>query len=227
MSDILLFFKDNSVPITAFTAILGAVLGSGITFWFSRQNYKLAKEKLEKDNAITQAKIEADKKALRQQMITNNIASMRQEWINDLRSKASRFFVMVDIISSYRQAKYLNDDEFIDKFKDTFITSLMEKKELELYLTMALPFSRDSHEEKIPDIIRNHLTYIDKKISHEPTWSKEKSEEIDDIVTCCANHFKVLFKNEWNETKSLKEIDSEKYKIEKLTPPECTCSVKK
>ncbi|ENZ0347029.1 hypothetical protein ACGAPV_000744 [Morganella morganii] len=171
-------------------------------------------------------KMRDDKKSIKQQMITNNIAPMRQEWINDLRSKASRFFVMVDIISSCREARYLNDDEFIDKFKDSFITSLMEKKELELYLTMALPFSRDKHEEKIPDIIRDHLTYIDKNISHETIWNKEKLEEIDNVVTCCANHFKVLFKNEWDETKSLKEIDSEKYKIEKLPPPKCTCPVK-
>lgn len=215
MSEISSLATDKDIVDMA-TALIGAfclVIGGAIGF-FTKYFYE-------------NKKINESKKALRQQMITNNIAPMRQEWINDLRSKASRFFVMVDIIASCRQANYLGNTAFIDKFKDSFTTSLMEKYELELYLTMALPFSRDNHEETIPDIIRNHLAYISKNTSHETNWHKKKLDEIDDVVTCCANHFKVLFKNEWNETKSLKEIDSEKYNIEKLPPPECTCSVKK
>ncbi|WP_341268763.1 hypothetical protein [Morganella morganii] len=206
----LIFFtliKDNKEVI----AVIALVSG-GIGFLL---NYFLARKK-----------INEDRRSVRQQMITNNIAPMRQEWINDLRSKASRFFVVVDIIASCKQAKLDKNTDFIEKFKDSLITSLMEKYELELYLTMALPFSRDNHEETIPDIIRNHLTYISKNISYKTKWHKKKSDEIDNAVICCANHFKVLFKNEWNETKSLKEIDSKKYKIEKLLPPECTCSIR-
>lgn len=247
MSDIIILVKDNAVffgilipAIVAISGIIGAIINSS----WKKKNYlldkqkneddlkkssdalKLDREKFESNKTSYLQKMESDKKSTYQQMITNNIAPMRQEWINDLRSKASRFFVLVDIISSCREAMYNDDYAFIEIFKDTLITSVMERKELKLYLTMALPFSRDKHEEKIPDIIRNHLTYIDKSISHKTIWNKGKLEEIDNIVTCCANHFKVLFKNEWDETKSLKEIDSEKYKIEKLPPPKCTCSVK-
>ena len=227
MSDFLLFFKDNAVSITAFTAILSAVLGSGITIWFSRQNHKLAKEKLEKENVITQAKIEADKKALCQQMITNNIAPMRQEWINDLRKKASRLFAVIDILSSYKLAVQIKNHSFTTAFEKTFETALVEQKELTAYLKMALPFSRNDHKEDISDIIRNHLTTIDTELSYKGEWNQNKSDEVLNMATCCANNFKVLFKNEWNETKSLKEIDEKKHEVIKLPPEECTCSLKK
>ncbi|SPY60729.1 Uncharacterised protein [Providencia stuartii] len=72
MSDFITLIKDNKEAVGFIVAVSG-----GIGFFL---NYFLARKK-----------IKEDKKALRQQMITNNIAPMRQAWINDVRSKVSEF----------------------------------------------------------------------------------------------------------------------------------------
>ncbi|HHN8387491.1 TPA: hypothetical protein ACRRWX_003139 [Morganella morganii] len=208
MSDFFTLIKDNKEVISAIVIVSG-----GVGFFL---NYFLARKK-----------INEDRKSVRQQMITNNIAPMRQQWINDLRKKTSRLFAVIDILSSYKLAVQIKNHSFTTAFKKTFETALVEQKELTTYLQMALPFSRNDHKEDISDIIRNHLKTIDTELQYKGVWDKNKSDEILDMVTCCANNFKVLFKNEWNETKSLKEIDEKKHEVIKLPPEECTCSLKK
>ncbi|QXO44168.1 hypothetical protein [Morganella morganii] len=76
MSDFLTVVKDNALAITTLVGVF-TIMGASIGFWL---NFRLSRKKLE-----------SDKKALRQQMITNNIAPMRQAWINDVRERASNF----------------------------------------------------------------------------------------------------------------------------------------
>lgn len=211
MSDILLFFKDNSVPITAFTAILGAVLGSGITFWFSRQNYKLAKEKLEKENAITQAKIEADKKALRQQMITNNIAPMRQAWINNLRDKAGEYIVNANYAIGFE--KFIknspmkqSDSKKYDLLYDNYLNRILKTDSLYILIKLLLPFDNNSNNEELADKVSLTLNEVNDFLGKEAPTTEEINNA-EENLNKLADELKILLKQEWMVTKSLKEIE--------------------
>ena len=211
MSDILLFFKDNSVPITAFTAILGAVLGSGITFWFSRQNYKLAKEKLEKENAITQAKIEADKKALRQQMITNNIAPMRQAWINNLRDKAGEYIVKANYAIGFE--KFIknspmkqSDSKKYDLLYDNYLNRILKTDSLYILIKLLLPFDNNSNNEELADKVSLTLNEVNDFLGKEAPTTEEINNA-EENLNKLADELKILLKQEWMVTKSLKEIE--------------------
>ncbi|MCM2366516.1 hypothetical protein AAFQ97_09605 [Proteus terrae] len=211
MDNALLFLKDNAVAVgIALTAVglIGGAIGASIRF------------------LIDNKKIANDKKSIHQQMITNNIAPMRQEWINDIRNKSSVFLSNCDFIIGYKLAKFTKEEDFIEKYRDSFKKSLFRHSELYLYLKMALPFSRDGNNEVVSDAIRSHLEYINDRLNERIGITSEIHDEIINAIQCCAENFKILLKNEWNETKSLKEINSEKHSIEKLPPPECTCSVK-
>lgn len=208
MSDFITLIKDNKEAVTFIVAVSG-----GIGFFL---NYFLARKK-----------IKEDKKSIRQQMITNNIAPMRQEWINDVRNKASNFLSICDFIAAYKFATNKKDENFINNFKDKRSQASLTHSELSLYLHMVLPFSKaGGSNEEIPEIIRGHIKHINDILNGNIAIDLEKYENINGIIQCCSNNFKVLFKNEWNETKSLKEIDGKKPQVEKLSPPECTCSVK-
>ncbi|WP_265524962.1 YneF family protein, partial [Providencia rustigianii] len=77
MSDISRIATDKDI-VTIVTALIGAaclLIGGAIGF-FTKYFYE-------------NRKINESKKALRQQMITNNIAPMRQAWINEVRDKIS------------------------------------------------------------------------------------------------------------------------------------------
>lgn len=202
MSHILLFFKDNSVLVNIFISILSVILGSGGTLWISRKNYKLAKEKLEKDNAITQAKIEADKKALRQQMITNNIAPMRQKWINDLRSTSSQFIseaIFITTFDAYKKGKenkkYKRKNNDIEKKFDEIKMSIIRTV---TYLDLLLPVA-DKEEEARK--IRKIMTDL---ILRKENYT---AEEINQKVFDMKKQLRFLLKKEWEVTKSLKEIE--------------------
>ncbi|WP_272518165.1 MULTISPECIES: hypothetical protein [unclassified Providencia] len=218
MSDFLIVVKDNAPAITTLVGVF-TIIGGFIGAWIKNKREK-EKYKLEKQ------KIEADKKSTYQQMITNNIAPMRQEWINDIRNKASNFLSNCDFIAAYKLAESRDSKQFIQDFESKFRQISLTHSELYFYLQMALPFSREVNGEEVSEKIRLHIKYIDDRFIDGGSIDKEKYEDINQVINCCSNNFKVLFKNEWNETKSLKEIDDEKYKVEKLPPPECTCSVK-
>lgn len=210
MDNALLFLKDNAVAVgivLTIVGLIGGAIGASIRF------------------LIDSKKIENDKKSIHQQMITNNIAPMRQEWINDIRSKASIFLSNCDFIIAYKLSAFTNDKDFIEKYKNAFKESMFRHSELYLYLKMALPFSRGDNNEVVSDVIRHHLKYINDRLNERIGVTREMHDEVINAIQCCANNFKILLKNEWNETKSLKEINGKKHKIEKLPPQKCTCEV--
>ncbi|SQI34672.1 Uncharacterised protein [Providencia alcalifaciens] len=200
--------KDIVVMIGAFCMLIGGIIGFFAKYFIELKKMKEAK------------------KSIRQQMITNNIAPMRQAWINDVRNKASDFLSNCYFILSYQLAKGNNNQHFIQDFEEILKRELIRHSELFFYLQMALPFSRGVNNEDVSEAIRIHIKYINENLSSHSSVTQERHDDIFRVISCCSNNFKVLFKNEWNETKSLKEISNVKQKTEKLQTPECTCSVK-
>ncbi|OQP28734.1 hypothetical protein B2H99_02270 [Morganella morganii] len=189
MSDFLTVVKDNALAITTLVGVF-TIIGTGLGFWF---NFKLSRKKLE-----------SEKKALRQQMITNNIAPMRQAWINDLRLTSSQFISEAIFISAYHtykknKSKDENEDNDEEKKFNEMKVSIIRTT---TYLDLLLPSKTEKNKEKEAQKIR--------KIMKELIFCNEKNmspEEFNQKVINIKIELRSLLKKEWEVTKSLKEIE--------------------
>lgn len=169
-------------------------------------------------------KMKADKKALTQQMITNNIAPMRQAWINDLRKNISDFNMNAKI-ARFEICKYFGSGR---KFSNSEL-KIAEKKilegyyklnELAEYLNLLLPFSiegENARKEEYADAVRDGiektikafdtlLTSISNKSNDEKLYI-EAANTITSSINNVSEMAKQLLLQEWRVTKSLKELE--------------------
>lgn len=195
MSDFLTVVKDNALAITTLVGVF-TIIGAGLGFWL---NFRLSRKKLE-----------SDKKALRQQMITNNIAPMRQEWINDLRTSATQYIDNMKHILSFEKYKDLiqsntNNNEF-ELRRDKYLKKIERVVYISTYMSLLLPFKNEKNTETLAENVRNTLTKIEIFLSiPEPTQDEIKQTNI--LLDKLINDFRFLLKEEWNKTKELKEIE--------------------
>lgn len=215
MFDFLIVVKDNALAITTLVGvftIIGGFIGAHIKNKREKEKYELEKQK-----------IEADKKSLRQQMITNNIAPMRQAWINDARNKISEFIhdsllLRVELISFLFDMKKSKGKKFKSINHETREYILFSKINQNVrYLDILLPFNLEdeSRNELLSEMVRENAFKIisnfdrvfnmlnDGNIIGIETFLNNVLS-ISDTMTSDA---KKLLLQEWRVTKSLKEIE--------------------
>lgn len=185
--------------VTMLTAIIGAiclVIGGTIGF-FTKYFYE-------------NKKINESKKALRQQMITNNIAPMRQAWINDVREKASLFLANAGAIQDHmeyiEELKKNHTKEEYEVLESRFFEKIDKNDELYVQLKLLLPFENGDNKEELAVNTMNSLKIVYDTIGFN-NQTKEEIIENNKEIDNCAEKFKILLKDEWNKTKSLKELD--------------------
>lgn len=182
--------------------LIAGVIGGFLTNWWKRKKYLLDKQRLEYVIELSRNKIEADKKSLRQQMITNNIAPMRQIWINDLRKSCADYFSDINFIIVYGNSK---DDEFKSEIREEYKSRVFSLSKKFSYIDLLLPFKRDNNEEVEAEEFRASLSKID--LFFNSTEDKPSYEDMKENIVNSREKLKKLLKKEWDETKSLKEID--------------------
>lgn len=189
MSEVSHLATDKDI-VTIVTALIGAaclVIG-GVIGFFTKYFYE-------------NKKINESKKALRQQMITNNIAPMRQEWINDVRNKTSEFlslcYVVALTLDSDVQDALSNNQIEGNKEKFNYVTRL-----LSIYNNLILLLPQNEDESiQIKSLLEKAMN---------TTIEHTASKNIDDLhslITMISNKVQSLLKKEWEVTKSLKEIE--------------------
>ncbi|WP_311754963.1 hypothetical protein [Proteus terrae] len=185
--------------VTMLTAIIGAiclVIGGAIGF-FTKYFYE-------------SKKLKENKKALRQQMITNNIAPMRQEWINDLRTSATQYIDNMKHILSFEKYKDFiqgntNNKEF-ELRRDKYLKRIEKVLYISNYMSILLPFKSEKNPEVLAENVRDTLAKIETFLGiPEPTKDEIKQTNI--LLDKLINDFRFLLKEEWNKTKELKEIE--------------------
>ncbi|MDF7212109.1 hypothetical protein NFF89_02715 [Proteus mirabilis] len=186
MDNTLLFLKDNAVSIgvvLTIVGLIGATIGASVRF------------------LIDSKKIENEKKALRQQMITNNIAPMRQAWIREVRECVSELLSLTDFITVYLHDNeivslgvFSSDEERVKEITRASQESIKILNELKLLLPV--------NESDYMGLIDDFETLTDNILTNELN-DDEKKLLTDKII----NDTRKLLKKEWNVTKSLKEID--------------------
>lgn len=155
-------------------------------------------------------KMKEDKKAIRQQMITNNIAPMRQAWINDLRRAAVEFSAASEKTYFYfKNYQYEQLIPFRDE-KELFnlLYSTIENLRKEYFkLDLLLPSTNEFRAESLADEIRICMKYIVDYFDTGNNYSALNEEQFDERIEVLNNKIKKLLKTEWEVTKSLKEIE--------------------
>ncbi|HHR5902418.1 TPA: hypothetical protein ACS7XC_003371 [Providencia alcalifaciens] len=195
MDSALLFLKDNAVAVgivLTIVGLIGGAIGASVRI------------------LIDNKKIENEKKSLRQQMITYNIAPMRQAWINDVRSKISLFLsnsVSIQDHDEHRNAlkkKYSNEE--FHKLEEEFFRKLEKNDELYISLKLLLPYENEKNKEKLAV---EAMAYLDLVYDTLGVLNPTNKQIIDGNkkIKICTEKFKFLLKDEWNKTKSLSEID--------------------
>lgn len=200
MSDFFTLIKDNKEVISVIVIVSG-----GIGFLL---NYFLARKK-----------INEDRKSVRQQMITNNIAPMRQQWINDLRKTSSEFISDVNVIYSYYidKADGVKNPIMSDKIDDITLSATIKIS----YLDLLLPFKNENREEIEAEKVRedifklyNYASNKEEKQSEDKGENSNKgskddneTDEFTNTIEALRKSLKILLKKEWEVTKSLSEID--------------------
>ncbi|HCT9654166.1 hypothetical protein ACS7D7_15450 [Proteus mirabilis] len=171
--------------VTMVTAIIGAiclVIGGTIGF-FTKCFYE-------------NKKINESKKALRQQMITNNIAPMRQAWINDLRKTMADFLSQCETLSLvfhlHKENRFSENEIDANKDKIIRIKNLMLTYR---YLVLLLPANEDE-----VTAIKNLMTGVMNCIIN-------NTDTYDEDLVSISIKTQELLKREWEVTKSLKEIE--------------------
>ncbi len=209
MSDIshLTTDKDIASMLLDLSNIISVLLGGAIGF--------IAKYFLEFK------KMEEDKKALRQQMITNNIAPMRQEWINDLRTNLSNFLYISKRVNnhiSFYVTRYMEINpsspkevpDYLKELEKQIEKDVLKINEIFTYVNLLLPFASKTKMEYEAELLRKCMmimcqsymnVFIDKP--NIPTYI----ETIIKVEPYCQRYVKKVLKKEWDETKSLKEIE--------------------
>ena len=149
-------------------------------------------------------KMKEDKKALRQQMITNNIAPMRQAWIIELRQKSAELLADFHLILYSKLSKKSGIN--LSETKENEILNLMTTIQYKSsYLGMLLPLSTKEKPEEKSKKIAIHLNVL-MKMTYLPNDTVSK-EDVNKELGECINTIKNLIKDEWEVTKSLTEIE--------------------
>lgn len=174
--------------VTMLTAIIGAiclVIGGTIGF-FTKYFYE-------------NKKINESKKALRQQMITNNIAPMRQAWINDVRGKISEIITL----HGYTNGLLSNDNdiELFESKKEQNNAIFLNLKRI-ILLTNQLKLLLPKNEIEYSELIEMIDAIANSVFNHELS-----AESIAKINNDIIEKTRTLLKKEWEVTKSLKEIE--------------------
>ncbi|HCT7990379.1 MULTISPECIES: hypothetical protein [Proteus] len=193
-----------SVIINIFYLLIAGVIGGFLTNWWKRKKYLLDKQRLEYEIELSRNKIETDKKSLRQQMITNNIAPMRQAWINDLRKTSSEIISHLNFIVQIKlliKAGDITAGSFYVEHKAKYYELLRQIN----YLELLLPVKEDGTVPIESDSIKNNLENILKKLSNESQNNNIK--KIEREIEQLSITIRILLKKEWEVTKSLKEIE--------------------
>ncbi|MEX6144594.1 hypothetical protein AB6G26_10760 [Providencia hangzhouensis] len=188
MSEISHLATDKDI-VTMGTAIIGAiclVIGGAIGF-FTKYFYE-------------NKKINESKKSLRQQMITNNIAPMRQAWINDLRSSVAGYLSDVYFIYVYESS---SEGDGKKELKNEWMKRNISFLEKYNYIYLLLPFSRENKIEEKAESLRASLLKLNEMISNS---KKTLESDIYNEIKNARELTKLLLKEEWDETQSLKEI---------------------
>ncbi|WP_272680674.1 hypothetical protein [Providencia sp. PROV129] len=182
-----------------YTLIAGAI-GGACTFWWNRKKYLLAKQKLEHEIESSRAKIEADKKLLRQQMITNNIAPMRQAWINNVRSQISEIIATSDFTRTYLHDFKSDDKMFEDERERLKLVVEHGSNAIRALhnIKLLLPINESDYSLLIGDL---------KELSENIISNSLNKTDRDNLVDKITNDSRKLLKKEWEVTKSLKEIE--------------------
>ncbi|MHB7671330.1 hypothetical protein [Providencia stuartii] len=201
MSDFITLIKDNKEAVGFIVAVSG-----GIGFFL---NYFLARKK-----------IKEDKKALRQQMITNNIAPMRQAWINDVRSKVSEFIhdsltLRVEVLAYILHAQKNKPIQITPESREYILFSKINFGSR--YLDVLLPFNlpEEDRNEEIAESLRKNI--IDIRWNFDEIFSSFDNCIYDNLEPYlnkvlslsdeAIENSKKLLLQEWRVTKSLSEID--------------------
>ncbi|WP_368878874.1 hypothetical protein [Proteus mirabilis] len=195
--------------VTMLTAIIGAiclVIGGAIGF-FTKYFYE-------------SKKLKENKKALRQQMITNNIAPMRQAWINDVRKQSSNFIhqskvLRMILLSTISNVLKLTAEDKKEREHNASII-YYQLNESAQYLDVLLPYSikGDKNEPEADKLRRQIQTIIElfddifADIDHGKTDNINTNiNKILESTNLAIRHTKDVLLKEWRETKSLKEIE--------------------
>lgn len=188
MDNTLLFLKDNAVAVgivLTIVGLIGGAIGASVRF------------------LIDSKKIENEKKALRQQMITNNIAPMRQEWIDEVRLKSSELISSLQFIITYKTMHNSNLPEY-QSMRDRATLEMFEIHSKSIYFELLLPISENKDDKEIVDKIKENIRNL-MNFTYKPNDGIVKNDVFKEINACVKN-IQILLKKEWEVTKSLNEI---------------------
>ncbi|KPD01997.1 hypothetical protein V5049_05415 [Moellerella wisconsensis] len=181
--------KDIVTMGTAIISVVCLVIGGAIGF-FTKYFYE-------------NKKINESKKALRQQMITNNIAPMRQAWINDLRKTSSEIIGHLQFIiqiKSLIKSRDTNAKLFYIEHRSKYYELLCQINYLELLLPANKDGSQPIESSNVKTKLENILNHLNKKTTDNNL--KKTRNEIEQLSI----EIKVILKKEWEVTKSLNEM---------------------
>lgn len=165
-------------------------------------------------------KMKEDKKAIRQQMITNNIAPMRQAWINDVRKQSSNFIHQSKVLrmilhSTISDVLKLTAEDKKEREHNASII-YYQLNESAQYLDVLLPYSiKGDKNEPEADKLRLQIQTIIElfdDIFADIDCGKTDNININinkilESTNLAIIHTKDVLLKEWRETKSLKEIE--------------------
>ncbi|MCO7048592.1 hypothetical protein NAG84_01830 [Proteus terrae] len=178
------FIKDNKEAV-GFIVLISGCIGFFLNYFLARK------------------KIKEDKKAVRQQMITNNIAPMRQAWINELRQSSSEYFADINFIVIYQNS---GSESFKKEFRNQYTNAVLTYQLKYSKLDLMLPFKRQDNNEEEAENVRKKLKELDDYFRVEKN-ERPSTEDVKTKIKECRELLKPLLKKEWDETKSLKEIE--------------------
>lgn len=153
--------KDIVTMGTAIISVVCLVIGGAIGF-FTKYFYE-------------NKKINESKKALRQQMITNNIAPMRQAWINDLRKTSSEIIGHLQFIiqiKSLIKSRDTNAKLFYIEHRSKYYELLCQINYLELLLPANKDGSQPIESSNVKTKLENILNHLNK--NHRQQLKKNK-----------------------------------------------------
>lgn len=176
-------------------------------------------------------KIYENRKFVEQQIVTGNIAHMRQAWIVDLRTKSADFLDKSRycriLLERILRVKVSNRGSFSEEIFHE-INELNKKFEVEVlsiggissYINLLLPFTIKDKEkyEKEAECVRDNMLSIVGKIFDIYTLIDEDDElvtgsikEVEQLEVSMTAQLKKLLYNEWKVTSNLKALN-EMYK---------------
>jgi len=155
-------------------------------------------------------KMKEDKKSIRQQMITNNIAPMRQEWIEKIRDNYTLFLKSIEF---HQYILYFRDHPIItsvynDKEVDQMMLENVKEFRHRYYtLDILLPSTNHDREEILAEQIRQKIENLIECFRDNGTKETIEFNILELQIKSISQDIKELLKKEWEVTKSLKEIE--------------------